>query len=61
MKERHLKVYETSGCGPIVPQIRLQGNWLSEIGYTAGEKIIVSHKDGKLIIELASAASVSES
>ena len=33
-----------------VPQIRLQGKWLEELGFEAGMKINVSCEEGKLII-----------
>ena len=51
MKERHLKVYESTGTTKTVPRINLQGNWLSDLGFQIGDHIIVSYYQGKLIIE----------
>ena len=52
MKEHHLKVYESPGADRTVPQIRLQGKWLSELGFEIGENIVVTYEDGRLIIKL---------
>ncbi len=52
MKEHHLTVYESPGADRTIPQIRLQGKWLSALGFNVGEKIVVSYEDGKLVIML---------
>lgn len=61
---RSLKVYESSvssssGYGyqrstryKSVPQIRMQGKWLEELGFKTGSEINVEYLDGKLIVEL---------
>ena len=58
--ERNLTVYYSTGSGPIVPMIRLQGRWLSDIGFDIGKNIVVSIQDNKLTIQLASSVSSSE-
>ena len=52
MKERHIKVYSSSGTAQVVPKIMLQGKWLIDAGYKIGDQIKVSCQDNKLIIEL---------
>lgn len=58
---RNFKVYEisvssSSGYGyhsmryKSVPQIRMQGKWLEELGFESGSEINVECLDGKLII-----------
>ena len=36
-----------------VPQIKLQGNWLQELGFEPGKNLNVNCKDGQLTITLA--------
>ncbi len=36
----------------IVPQILLQGEWLRKTGFEYNEHVIITHENGKLIIEL---------
>ncbi len=55
-KQHLMKVYESPGCGPAVPVIRLQGKWLLELGYEIGERIVVSVKGKQLTIQLADPA-----
>ena len=57
MKKRELQIYKAPGCNPDLPQIRLQGKWLSDYGFKVGERITVSIKFGKLIIEPSSKSS----
>ena len=52
MKERHLKIYEAPGQRRNIPRINLQGDWLSNLGYHVGDRIVVSYDQGKLIVEL---------
>ncbi|KGM99547.1 type I toxin-antitoxin system SymE family toxin [Clostridium botulinum] len=63
---RNFKVYESSvssssGYGyqrstgyKSVPQIRMQGKWLEELGFETGSKINVECEEGKLVIAAAS-------
>ncbi|MBX2828238.1 MAG: type I toxin-antitoxin system SymE family toxin [Flavobacteriaceae bacterium] len=51
---RKLKVYqkfrrrELGNC--VVPEIRLEGLWLQELGFEVGSKIIVEQEQGQLVI-----------
>ena len=40
-EERTLKVYAAPGKVIDIPQIRIQGKWLRDIGYETGDEIIV--------------------
>ncbi|WP_374759088.1 SymE family type I addiction module toxin [Dyadobacter chenwenxiniae] len=56
-KERQLKIYpkfqQTSKWNSkFVPEIRLCGKWLEDMGFDFGEHITVRLEDSKLIIEL---------
>ncbi len=52
-KNRQMKVYETSGKGyKRVPQIRISGQWLQELGFSIGDTLNVECEGGKLIITL---------
>jgi len=53
MKERKIKVYKAPGLDNDLPQIRLQGKWLSDLGFNVDDQIIVSCKSDRLIIERA--------
>lgn len=62
MQKRNLKVYYAHQSGKSdhspfvrttersVPQIRLQGVWLEEIGFNAGDLIEVTCEDGRITI-----------
>ena len=51
MPDRRLKVYSVSDKKyQSVPQIRLQGKWLEELGFVPGASYIVKSEDGKLIL-----------
>lgn len=51
MEERKLTVYTGGGTfKETTSQIRLQGRWLEQAGFTAGDKITVACQQGKLII-----------
>ncbi|WP_031526134.1 SymE family type I addiction module toxin [Dyadobacter crusticola] len=57
-KERRLKIYpkfqQTSQWNfKFVPEIRLCGKWLEDLGFDCGEHITVRMEDDKLIIEPA--------
>lgn len=48
---RELKVYDQSGYNyKSVPQIRLQGKWLEELGFAIGTSLCVKCRDGQLVI-----------
>ena len=53
-KNRGLRVYEICGKNyERVPQIKLQGSWLKEIGFAAGTAINVECQSGKSVITLS--------
>lgn len=48
---RDLKVYDQSGYNyKSVLQIRLQGKWLEELGFSIGTSVCVKCQGGKIII-----------
>ncbi|MDN5316102.1 MAG: toxic protein SymE [Thermoanaerobacterium sp.] len=55
MQKRILSVYYSYTGDKEVPQIRLQGKWLKELGFEIGKKIVVLAKNGVLVIRIASA------
>ncbi len=46
MQKRILSVYYSYTGDKEVPQIRLQGKWLKELGFETGKKIVVLADDG---------------
>ncbi len=49
--ERNLKIYEMSGYQyKPTPTIMLKGQWLSELGFEAGNRIKVSCEEGRITI-----------
>ena len=51
MDDRKLTVYNGRGAfKKSPPQILLQGNWLEQAGFYAGDKITVKCQQGQLII-----------
>ncbi|QRR03551.1 SymE family type I addiction module toxin [Dyadobacter sandarakinus] len=55
-KKRQLKIYskfkQNSGWNSkLVPEIRLCGKWLEEMGFDYGDRITVRLEEGRLIIE----------
>ena len=51
MDDRKLTVYNGRGAfKKSPPQILLQGNWLEQAGFSAGDKITVKCQQGQLII-----------
>lgn len=49
--DRRMKVYEGTGANyKQIPQLRLQGDWLKELGFEIGKPINVHCEDGKLVI-----------
>ena len=48
---RELTISETAGYGKAAaPMLRIQGKWLQELGFYAGDPVLVKCEDGKLII-----------
>ncbi len=51
MEERRLTVYYGRGAfKKAPPQILLQGKWLEQAGFSAGDKITVNCQPGQIII-----------
>ena len=46
-----LKIYEKDRSNRVVPEIRIVGLWLQELGFNVGDKYTVELGEGKLIIE----------
>jgi len=44
-----LRAWNTS---TIVPEIRLEGKWLEELGFKSGNKVVIEQQQHKLIITL---------
>ena len=58
---RELKVSSISGYGyKLAPMLRLQGQWLEELGFKIGDPILVKCEDGKLIVTLDRARAKAE-
>ncbi len=51
-QNRSMKVYDCYINNKYVPQIRLQGKWLEELGFECGKKINVECRGGQLILTL---------
>lgn len=52
MKTKCLKVYEGTGRNYVsIPKIVLQGKWLDSLGFSIGDKIIVSCNEDKITIK----------
>lgn len=43
-----------SSDGRRVPMIRMRGEWLEENGFTAGERVVVTIEQGRIVLTLAS-------
>lgn len=58
MVSKVLKVYESSGsanaAGKIiaVPQVRLQGKWVEDLGFTAGSRFRLLADNGIIILKI---------
>lgn len=51
MKTKNLKVYQGSGRNYVsIPQIILQGKWLSGLGFSIGDQITVTCNENKITI-----------
>ena len=47
---RRIKVYEAPSREKRIPQIRLQGKWLKDVGYEVGDYIQVTIIDNSIVI-----------
>ena len=61
---RQLKVYQQyrslSSGTRIVPELRLTGLWIEQLGFKIGDKVNITTRDRLLIIEPITGASVQE-
>ena len=48
---KEFKIYEVYNGRKTIPQIRINGIWLQELGFNIGDKISLELIEGKLIIE----------
>lgn len=56
-KSRKLKIYAKYqsrrwGNGVCIPEIRLEGKWLDELGFKKGQTVIIEQEQNKLTITL---------
>jgi toxic protein SymE len=56
-KSRKLKIYAKYqsrrwGGGVSIPEIRLEGKWLDELGFKKGQTVIIEQEQNKLTITL---------
>ena len=52
--DRLMKVYESGGySNKEIPQIRLQGEWLKELGFEIGDQLNVHCEGGRITITRA--------
>lgn len=52
MGERKLTIYRRSTKDYVpVPKITIQGQWLESLGFSIGDKLVVTCEQGRLIIE----------
>ena len=62
---RQLKVYQQhrslSSGTRIVPELRLTGIWIEQLGFKIGDKVNITTRDRLLIIEPIAGSSVQES
>ena len=51
MKTKSMKVYEGTGTSDItIPRIVLQGKWLKGLGFSVGDRIIITYEEDKITI-----------
>ena len=48
---KEFKIYEVYNGKKTIPQIRINGIWLQELGFNIGDKISLELIEGKLVIE----------
>ena len=51
MKHRILTISRSPSNNPDYPFIKIAGKWLSEIGFTVGNKVLVESKKGTIQIK----------
>ena len=56
MNNRRLTVGSTYFKEKEVPFIRLSGNWLKNLGFEFGQKVVVREEPGQLVIQLVEEA-----
>jgi hypothetical protein len=44
--------FDARGDHDQLPMIRLRGQWLQRIGFRAGERLIVTEEDGRIVLTL---------
>lgn len=64
MKTKNIKVaystrYTNSSC-MAVPKLQIEGKWLSELGFTVGESVVVEYEEGSIRIRCLSTAEKAE-
>lgn len=51
MAERKLKVYKgTTKDYDLIPRISLQGQWLEKLGFSIGDRLTVTCRQGEIVI-----------
>ena len=48
---KEFKIYEVYNGKNTIPQIRINGIWLQELGFNIGDRISLELIEGKLVIE----------
>lgn len=48
---KEFKIYEVYNGKKTIPQIRINGIWLQELGFNIGDRISLELIEGKLVIE----------
>ncbi|WP_254093910.1 SymE family type I addiction module toxin [Dawidia soli] len=51
VSERHQEREQSRGVW--VPELRLRGLWLGQVGFEAGARVVVDYVDDKLVISLS--------
>ena len=49
--KKEFKIYEVYNGKKTIPQIRINGIWLQELGFNIGDKISLELFEGKLVID----------
>ena len=39
-----------NSCGKYMPFVRLQGAWLEQVGFCAGDKIVAHIEEGRIVL-----------
>lgn len=53
MSNRRLKVYRKPGCDDSVPEMRIQGVWLTRLGFNVGDHIELVLEEKQIVIRPA--------